>query len=175
MPRSCHSCHSTTFGLVYLDIVVIFRSWLTFDLDCAINIMPQPESNAGLKYRGHTVKGGNGMHAAVNLKTTKESSMLRNTSFLVIGTVCLVYVTLASSSSQSAPFNGAFAPTIEADAVQFQCSCIRKSDGRIRCGFMDIYGQLHESKACNPYNSYYSDRYYGVYSPPRPYWYGRGW
>jgi hypothetical protein len=68
--------------------------------------------------------------------------MLRKIALLIAATVGLAFAALAPVSSQAAPANGAFAPNVETGVVQVVC--VRKSDGRVVCGFYDPYGNFHE-------------------------------
>jgi hypothetical protein len=70
--------------------------------------------------------------------------MLRKIALLIAGTVGLAFVALAPVPGQAAPANGAFAPNVETGVVQVVC--VRKSSGRVVCGFYDRDGNFHEGE-----------------------------
>jgi hypothetical protein len=70
--------------------------------------------------------------------------MPRKIALLIAATVGLAFAALAPVSSQAAPLSGAFAPNVETGVVQVVC--VRKSSGRVACGFYDRYGNFHEGE-----------------------------
>jgi hypothetical protein len=65
--------------------------------------------------------------------------MLRNIAFIVVGTL------------------GFLLSAIPSQAQQDYCSCVRKADGRVVCGFFDRYGNMHPSE-CRGYRKVYIGR-----------------
>ena len=100
--------------------------------------------------------------------------MLRKTA-LLIATVGLAFTALAPVPSQAAPANGAFAPNVETGVVQVVC--VRKSNGKVVCGFYDRYGNFHEGEGGYEGRERYEggqryerrERYEGGYGRPSGY------
>jgi hypothetical protein len=94
--------------------------------------------------------------------------MLRKTALLIAGIVGLAFAALAPVSSEAAPANGAFAPNVETGVVQVVC--VRKSSGRVVCGFYDQWGNFHEGEGGYEGGERYErrERYEGGYGYGRP-------
>jgi hypothetical protein len=108
-------------------------------------------------------------------RRSKEWPMLRKLAFMSAGIVGLAFAALVPAPSQAAPANGAFASNVETGVVQVRYMCIRKSSGRLTCGFYDRYGYWHETRD-GGYGGYgYGGGYYGYYRPYGYYGYYRGW
>jgi len=69
--------------------------------------------------------------------------MPRKIAFVMSATLALAWAALVPVPSQAAPLPGAFAPGVESNVVPVVC--IRKSSGRIACGYYDPYGNFHET------------------------------
>ena len=89
--------------------------------------------------------------------------MLKKMALLTAGTVGMAFAALAPIPSQAAPTNGAFAPNVETGVVQVVC--VRKSNGKVVCGFYDRYGNFHEGEG--GYEG--RERYEGGYGRPSGY------
>jgi hypothetical protein len=101
--------------------------------------------------------------------------MLQKMALLIAATAGLAFAALAPVSSQAAPANGAFAPNVETGVVQVVC--VRKSSGRVVCGFYDQYGNFHEGEGGYEGRERYEggeryerrERYEGGYGRPSGY------
>jgi len=69
--------------------------------------------------------------------------MPRRITLAMAATFALACSALVPVPSQAAPLPGAFALGVESNVVPVVC--IRKSSGRIACGYYDPYGNFHET------------------------------
>ena len=89
---------------------------------------------------------------------------MRKIAFIVAATLGLA-LAFAPVAGKAAPAAGAFAPSVEENVVPVVC--VRKSSGRIACGYYDPYGNFHETGEgyrggpYGPYGGQFSGQYGG--------------
>jgi len=80
--------------------------------------------------------------------------------FIVAAVAGLAFAAFAPAAGKAAPASGAFGPNVESNVTSVVC--VRKTSGKIVCGYYDPYGNFHETG--EPYGG----------GPVVPYGYGPG-